>query len=380
MKKILILYRFLPQYRVDFFNLLREALLKENIELELVYGKLKGEVSKKNDEVDVNWGTYIPNKFIKLGRLELILQPAFKQVKNANLIIVEQANKLLFNYYLMFLRKFSKKKIAFWGHGINLQDNPNSFGNKFKKLYSKQCDWWFAYTKNVCNTIKSIGYPEEKITIVQNAIDTKFLQKEYDNISEEEIIKLKTELDIGNGPIGLYCGGMYKEKRLDFILNACKKIKKEISNFEMIFIGAGVEDYKIKEAAASQKWIHYFGTKFSAEKVPFFKMADVFLMPDAVGLAILDSFSFQTPIITTKGDYHGPEIEYLEDGINGIMTENTLDSYCQNIITLLKDENKLKELKNGCINSVEKYTIENMVNNFIDGILKVIKSNKIRGK
>lgn len=371
-KKVLILYKFLPQYRVDFYNLLRETLFKENIELNLVYGKLKGEVSKKNDEVDINWGTYVPNKFLKIGNWELIWQPALKQIKNADFIIVEQANKLLLNYYLMFLRKFTKKKIAFWGHGINLQDNPNSFGNRFKKLYSSNCDWWFAYTNNVSRTLQSIGYPLEKITVVQNAIDTRFLKKEYDNLPEEKIIKLKSELNIGIGPIGLYCGGMYKEKRLDFLLESCKNIKKEISNFEMIFLGAGPEDYKIKNASTVQKWIHYFGTKFNEEKVPFFKMSDVFLMPGLVGLAILDCFAMQTPIVTTNYPYHSPEIEYLENGVNGIMTENREEAFSQNVIALLKDKDKMDALKEGCIESAEKYTLENMVCNFKDGVKRCL--------
>ena len=48
-------------------------------------------------------------------------------------------------------------------------------------------------------------------------------------------------------PVGLYCGGMYKEKRLDFLLESCKIVKQNIPNFEMIFIGAGPESNKIKE-------------------------------------------------------------------------------------------------------------------------------------
>ncbi|GAB4447272.1 MAG: hypothetical protein Fur0028_02140 [Bacteroidales bacterium] len=374
MRKVLILYKFLPQWRVDFFNLLREALYNENIELTLVYGKLKGEVSKKNDEVDLGWGVYVPNWFLKLGRIELILQPAFKQIKGADLIIVEQANKLLINYFLMIIRKFTKKKLAFWGHGLNLQSNSNSMGNKFKKLYSRQCDWWFAYTNNVSRIIQSFGYPVEKITVVQNAIDTIFLKKEYDNISYKEIVKLKSELNIGNGPIGLYCGGMYKEKRLDFILDACKKIKKEIRDFGMIFIGAGPEDYKIKEAALKYKWIHYVGTKFHTDKVPYFKMADVFLMPGLVGLAILDAFAMQLPIITTNYPYHSPEIEYLENGFNGKMTANSLEEYSNAVVTLLNEGAQLKHLKEGCKISAEKYTIERMVSNFKSGILKLFNS------
>jgi glycosyltransferase involved in cell wall biosynthesis len=370
-KRVLILYKFLPQWRIDFFNRLKVSLSKQNIELTLVYGKLRNE---KNDEVELNWGIYIPNKIIKFGKMELIWQPAINHVKYADLVIVEQANKLLLNYYLMFLRMFSKKKIAFWGHGINHQDNPNSFGNKFKKLYSFQCDWWFAYTDSVSRIIQSTGYPAEKITVVQNAIDTKFLQREYDNLLEEKITKLKNELNIGSGPLGLYCGGMYKEKRLDFLLESCKNIRNAIPPFEMIFLGAGPEDYKIKNASVGNEWIHWVGPKFNEDKVPFFKMADVLLMPGVVGLVILDSFAMQTPIVTTNYQYHSPEIEYLENGFNGIMTENAIESYSQNVISLLLEREKIDVLRKGCAEAAKKYTLENMVNNFTSGILKALNN------
>ena len=218
-----------------------------------------------------------------------------------------------------------------------------------------------------------MGFQKEKITIVQNAIDTKSLVNYYDNMADAEILKLKNDFKIGSGPFGLYCGGMYNEKRLDFLLESCKKIKNEISSFEMLFLGAGPDDYKVKTAANEQEWIYYFGTKFNDEKVPFFKIADVFLMPGLVGLAILDSFSMQTPIITTDYPFHSPEIEYLENGINGLMVGNTLEEYTKSVIDLLNNSERLKKLKENCRKSSELYTIETMVSNFQNGILKILK-------
>ena len=56
MKKVTILYKYLPQWRVDFFNRLKDSLQIEGIELSLIYGKLKNADSSKKDEVDLPLG------------------------------------------------------------------------------------------------------------------------------------------------------------------------------------------------------------------------------------------------------------------------------------------------------------------------------------
>jgi hypothetical protein len=121
MKKVLIIYRFLPQYRVDFYNGLKEKLKNHDIELSLVYGRLNNKDSTKGDEVDIEWAEYVPSKKIKVGSIEFLWQPCLKYINGKELVIVEQANVLLINYYLMLRRKLGKPKMAFWGHGINQQ-------------------------------------------------------------------------------------------------------------------------------------------------------------------------------------------------------------------------------------------------------------------
>ena len=61
-------------------------------------------------------------------------------------------------------------------------------------------------------------------------------------------------------------------------------------------------------------------------------MAAMQFMPGAVGLGILDSFALQTPMVTTTQNFHGPEIEYLENGKNGIITEDNIETYTNAII------------------------------------------------
>ena len=376
MKKVLIIYRFLPQYRVDFYNGLREVLLRENIEFYLIYGKTNKIDALRNDEEDIEWARYIPNNVYKIGKIEILWQPCLKFLKDKDLVIVEGANRLLLNYYLMISRHFSKYKLGIWGHGRNLQINRNSLRNKFKSLFLKNCDWYFAYTDYVKRFLLEYNFPENRITVVQNAIETVYLKFYFRKLLKEELKKLKSELGIKSSMVGLYCGAMYQDKRLDFILEAINKIKKEIPNFHMIFVGDGIESFKISDVAEKNEWIHYVGSKFGVDRIKYFKISSVQIMPGAVGLGVLDSFALETPLITTANPFHGPEIEYLENGINGVITTDDISAYSKTVINILKTKQYLK-LVEGCKLSAEKYTINNMVNNFRNGVLNCLNESKV---
>jgi L-malate glycosyltransferase len=373
MKKVAIFYRFLPQYRVDFYNKLHEDLAKEGVELSLIYGKSIDGNSLKKDEVDLPWATYVQHKIIRIAGVDFMWQPYFKYAKDKDLVIVEQANKLIINYLLVPLRKFYGFKLALWGHGRNMQINEKSIANKFKRILITACDWWFPYTEGVKKYIIDNGFDSEKISVVQNAIDTIKLCKDYDELPEEQVIALKQALGIASDHIGLYCGGIYAEKRVDFLIEACDKIRMQIPDFHMIIIGSGTDAYKFKEAQDTRPWLRYLGSKFGNEKVPYFKMSSVFLMPGLVGLAILDCFATKTPMITTTYPFHSPEIDYLVNNENGVITANDLETYAHGVVSVLQSKEKLQKLVKGCEQARTIYNNENMVNNFKNGILKCIE-------
>ena len=371
MKKVAIVQRTLVQYRREFFDGLKNALAEEGVELTLIYGKQSKDEGLKNDEMDLEWGKYIPNITIKLGSKNLIWQPCLNDLKDKDLVIVEQANKLLLNYFLILVKRFYGIKLAFWGHGRDRNLEVESLLNKFKYLFIKKCDWWFAYTSGVRSFLINKGYSEHKITDVQNAIDTQFLRKKYLEIDSSDIENIKMELGIMSEHIGIFCGSMYAEKRIDFIVECCLHIKQKIEDFHMIFVGAGVDAKLAIDASEKYDWIHYVGPKFGEDRVKYFKVAAIQMMPGAVGLGVLDSFTLETPLITTYNPSHGPEIDYIEDGVNGIITNDNVDEYTHAIIDLLSSGKYINMIEN-CKKSAQKYTIENMIENFKTGILKAV--------
>lgn len=371
MKKILIIYKSLPQYRLEFFNGLKQELEHKGIELTLVYGKNSS--SKKKDEVDLSWGIYRENKVFVFGSSQLIWQPVWDLVKGKDLVIVEQANSLLINYPLMVLRNFGNLKFAFWGHGSNLQENSQSLKNRFKYLYLKQCDWWFAYTEGVKRFLESKGVESKRITTVNNAIDTRELMQAYGNISEDDVAALKRSMNIESEHIGIYCGALYSEKRIDFLIDAAILIRERIDDFHLIVVGAGEDGYIVEAASKQFQWLHYVGPKFGNDRVKYFKMAHLFLLPGAVGLAVLDAFAMQTPMITVENGKHGPEIEYLVSGVNGIVTKNDLESYVSDTVKCFLNPEMIQKMVSECKSSAEYFTVEAMVKNFSAGVYQCLR-------
>jgi len=369
--KVLILYRFLPHYRLEFYELLKTELEKENIEFSLVYGKANKKDALKNDEIQISWATRIRNYYLSFGKIELLWQPCLRYLKGQDLIIVEQANKLLVNYLLMIARRFGRFKLGIWGHGRNMQISKKSIRNRFKNLFLHQCDGYFAYTPGVKDYLKTNGYPEDKIQVVYNSIDTKKIRQRYLEMSDAEISTLRNELGVHSENVGIFCGGIYSEKRIDFLISACEKVREQIADFHMIIIGSGIEADKVKEASKKYEWIHYVGPKLGTDRVPYFKLASIHLMPGLVGLAILDSFALETPLITTEYEFHSPEIEYLRNGYNGEITSNDLGVYVDTVVHAMEKERN-RVLVDGCVASTEHLSIENMVKNFKNGILKMI--------
>lgn len=367
MKNVLILYKSMPQYRFEFFSLLKERLKEEQVNLQIVYGSLDSK--GKEDSRDIAFGQYRENKLIRIGGQQLIWQPCLAEIRGADLVIVEQASKLLINYVLLFRRLFGRKKFAFWGHGLNMQAKEQSLFNRFKKLYSNYTDHWFAYTPKVRSRLITGGYDADKITVVDNAIDTRKLVTEFNAITEAETATLKEKLGIADTEtVFIYCGALYKEKRLDFLIETGDRIAAKGYAFKLLIVGGGPDADYVQQAAQSRPWLIMAGPKFGRDKALYFKVADLFLMPGAIGLAVLDSFAFKTPMITTDYEFHGPEFEYLVHDYNGIVTENTQEDYVQQVLQLLHNKERIKYLKENCGSSSDIYTVENMVDNFMKGV------------
>jgi L-malate glycosyltransferase len=373
MKQVLILYRFLPQYRVPFYEGLRAYLREVGVDLRLAHGDGDEVDRAKGDLVELDWAHRVANRIIQLPGARLYWQPALNLAKDADLVIVEQASRLLINYILLGQQAVGRRRVAFWGHGRNFQaGRQHGIAEWVKRRVSTLPTWWFAYNQRSADIVMGLGYPRERITIVQNAIDTTRLRMAVASVTDAEKLQFTTELGLNGQMLGVYMGGLYPEKRIALLIEAARLVKAQVPQFELIIAGDGPDRSIAEHAAASHEWVRYLGPVFGDAKARLLASSRVMLMPGLVGLAVLDAFAGGLPLATTDVPFHSPEIEYLQPGVMGLCTRHDPHTFANAVSDLLRDTETHSRMSQAALEASRHYTIENMVKNFGDGILNAL--------
>jgi L-malate glycosyltransferase len=361
MKRVVVIQRILPHYRISFVEGLTARLANEAVELHLIYGQERPGEVPVSVPLSAPWATHVRNRYFSIGPASLTWQPCVSLLRGADLLIVEQANSLLLNHALQARLVGRGVPTAYWGHGRNRQAAGwRLAGEKIKMRLSKRVDWWFAYTDGCRLDLLDSGYPAERITVVNNAVDTGGMVPGFDDSSSENL----------TGNACIYCGGMYPAKRLDFLLEAAVHIRQQLPDFELVLIGSGPTAHLATAAAERYGWIHYLGPLTGVARTEWFRRCRAQLMPGLVGLTIVDSFAAATPLITTDTPTHSPEIDYLVPGFNGLMSTNSIEDYTHTVVAFLRSAEMQRQLVEGCRVSAATYTIENMIERFTAGVLQ----------
>lgn len=368
-RRVLIVQAHVAHYRVPLFEQLGESLQKRGIELSVGYGQPSRVNQARSDAAELNSGYGLRVKNRWLGNDRFLYQPLSKVANEHDLVIVEQANKHVLNYQLLLRRATKQPMVAYWGHGRDRLGADSSFSIWLKRRLATKADWWFAYNNTTADYIAQIGFSPHRITVVDNAIDTSLLRADLAAITPTELAEAKRSLGLSpQSRIGLYVGALSREKRLDLLFESARQIKHRLPGFDLLVMGDGPQRALAEQAANRESWIHYLGPKFGTEKALAFRMADMFLHPGAVGLAILDAQAAGLPFLTTSLGPHGPEIDRLQPEVNGSMVEDDPVAIAVRAVEWLSDPALLATLSQGARQSALTRDLAAMVEAFASGI------------
>jgi glycosyltransferase involved in cell wall biosynthesis len=367
----------MKHYRVPFFTGLHAALQKDGIDLVVAYSAPNRIHAARQDEADLprSFGLKVKGRWM-FDRF--VYQHVWREIWRADLVIVGAEIKFVINPALLSLSALRLKRVAFWGLGPNMHPDRSEISERIKEKLVGRVDWWFAYTPSVMEYLQRRGVPADRITNVQNATDTLNLRSLMSSIGIEEATKAKEQLiGIRGSKIGFYCGLIGGIKAIPLLLEAARRVKQRCPEFHLVLVGEGPGRQWLEEAVRNEPWIHYMGSKYGRESALLYKIADVFLLAGTAGLSIVDSFAAGLPMIATNLNTHPPEVTYLRDGENSIVSAHNPADFGDAITRVLTNPDLMEKLRQGAIADGSKYTMEAMVQNFSEGIRQCLRRYRI---
>jgi glycosyltransferase involved in cell wall biosynthesis len=377
-RKVAIVQYRLLHYRLSLFEQLRVACAAHDIELTLIHGDATPTEATRNDTGVLPWATTVRNRHWRVGDRDLLWQPFSELVQQTDLVVLMQESRLISNYPWLFGRGPRQTRVAYWGHGRNFQSNaPTGLRERWKRRMLTSVDWWFAYTDITAGIVRDAGFPHERITVLNNAIDNRSFEADLASVSEAEVASLRASIGAPQDAIvGLFCGSLYPDKSLDLMIDACERVVTGNPNFRLVVLGDGPSRRDL-QPVIGKPWFHWAGVQLGKEKAAWFNAAQLLINPGAVGLHILDSFAAGTPIVTTNDAKHGPCIAYLEDGLNGVVTEGSAEAVAAAIQQLIDEPERRASLASQARISAERYTLDAMVENYVIGMDACLRAPRL---
>lgn len=265
------------------------------------------------------------------------------------------------SYMNLVLRKKRSYKIILWGIGVSTK---SGFGKESSQIIEKaryfiarRADSLLFYSEFPVNRYLERGVKESNIFIAHNTIKCDYIYKHVENRVRDTF---------------LFVGTLYPSKKIDILLESFKRVHKQIPNYiKLKIIGKGSESEFVKTWIAENEMsdrVFLEGEKRGRELEEYFERALATISPGQAGLAVLESFSYGVPFVTSSDAITGGERLNIKNGETGYLfdSEKDLDSLLLDMVSDPKSDSFYENIYN-------YYREKRQPSNMVDGIYKAIK-------
>lgn len=362
-----IILPYLNQYRIGFLKRLRTELDALHIDLGVYAGLPYGADRARLDEIRGANVTQLRQIQISSGAFSAQFRVPTKQLLRSDLIIFDQGLRNLDAYLLLIRRLAVKQRVALWGHGYTITKPQLRIARLLQRAMLHSTDWFFAYTEGSARRAEHLGVSRERITVVNNAIDSVTADPHELLVARHE---LRSTLP-SDAFIGTCIGAMDHVRRLPFLLHSFQEAVKTDPRLHLVVAGSGPASEYLKELATRKTWLTVLGPVHGASKHALLERTKFIAMPGRVGLVAVDSFHHGTPILTTDWPYHGPEYEYLT-AQDSVTVPDDRVAYSIAIRRLAQEPRELERLSSNAAARAAEFTVERMAHAFAQGIRQVL--------
>lgn len=267
-------------------------------------------------------------------------------------------NQFALNQWLFLLIcKILNKKVYVWEHGIkDININPKI---KFViKLYYCFITGSFIYGDMARKNMIELGFNSQKLHTIYNSLDFEKSLKYRDMVFDSTFYYHYFN---NYDPVILYIGRLTKNKKIELLVDAHKKLINRGANVNIVLIGDGdFSNYiknKVKEYGLHERYFFSGAIYDEAIISKFLYNATLSISPGDIGLMAIHAFSYGLPIITHDNfKSHGPEYEIISEDINGLFFKNDdVNDLTEKIQSWLNKNLDREEIRKRCYIPVDKY-------------------------
>jgi L-malate glycosyltransferase len=372
MRRVSIIQREIPHYRVRFFEELYAQGRLQGLDIQVYTGA---------PPILISSSPAFPYQVLSVLRFGEKKSGASwmyeleKAIAGSDIVVAPQELQCLTVPYLWTKRKRICTSWIWWGHGYNFQASIHPSAaikvkEAIKRFMTRRADGLITYTEGGADYWRKQGLPKDWVIPYNNTIDVEGLRKVRADITEQQLIELRCKLAIEGKRVLLFSGRLYTEKKVDFLLKSFALLKNIYPKVALLIIGDGEERRKLEQLATQLNLhdVHFLGELVNPrDTAVYFSLADLMVLPSLVGLAIVHGFAFGLPLHTTDSPGHGPELDYLS-GKNGIMAKHDVVQYAEAMASLLCSPQKLDSMKQAAMAQGDALYLSLSARRFVSGI------------
>jgi glycosyltransferase involved in cell wall biosynthesis len=322
MKNILLMYPDMLFYKVPIFNKLNVYLEQKGYKLIIWFTR----INDPNKECSFN---YIENTPMTLKNYSRVLK---EYNIDAVINILFKRDPGYFFYFASLMKtKIKRIPLIFYGHGIDKQKDQ-WWRNIIYNLTYFIFDGIILYTPGEISRLWKLFH--YKITCANNTLD---MEELVVGQSREQI---KTRLNITSPRLVLTTGRLQGRKKIEILRDIFINRYRNSPEVGWLIVGPDLSD-EVRNSIKGINNIYYMGPVYDKSRMAeLFFISDIYCVPGALGLGIIEAFFWGLPVLTTSVN-HGPEAYYLRNGSNSLIADNP-DELSQMMHDILFDGEKIR--------------------------------------